>query len=66
MNRSYRSRGVRALWVDDDLGWIDPPVTIDIIDEGRDEAVSTSLVDQYGNPIMRVPRRYPVGFCRED
>jgi hypothetical protein len=37
---------------------------LDVIVATEDESVDTGLVDQHGTPIVRMPTRWPFGFCR--
>ena len=43
--------------------WAEARETIDII-VAEEEPVETGLVDQWGKPIRRYPKRNPVGFMR--
>lgn len=52
----------RAIRCEDDM-WIEPRERLDVIIVS-DDPVNTGLVDQRGIPIMRVPSRRPLGFCR--
>lgn len=51
------------IYIDEDDVWPDPPISMDVLVEDS-EPRETGLLDQYGNKIMRVVRRVPIGFCR--